>query len=337
MEKKVHTYTVPMEETFGLLEERLIDANRKIDASGLKSALDSTKNTAITIGCGGSLVVANYLSKVLEERKVFSICANSLDIVKGRKNIDNLFAFSYSGKTHGIQLALNEFCGKKYLMTCNPDIFEIPNSKVICLGYPNMDKEKSFISLSSTLIPMGEFLKVHEKIEKEEFASKIKNYLSDSMDWANGNNSIEDSLELNSSEVFEIMTSYDTSCASSFLESTLVEAGLGIPIIHDKYSYCHGRSTIAHKNHNNHHLIYLINEKSELDDYLLSIMTNSYHQVTLIDVSNLNVSKLEREYVLTLKSVFFCKKLAEIKNLDISQVEYNRDIVHKVYYYKGGM
>lgn len=336
MNKTTHINTVPMDETFGLLEKRLLEANFNIDATNLKEALDNVEGTAITIGCGGSLVVANYLSKVLAERKIFSVCRNARDIMHESGKADFLFAFSYSGKTHGIQLALDKFHGKKYLITCNSKIQEIPNENVILLGYENMEKEKSFISLSSTLIPMGEFLKAQEQIEKEIFATKVKLYLAECMEWSN-HESIADTLELRSSEVFEIMSGSDTSTASSFLESTLVEAGLGIPIIHDKYSYCHGRSTLSYKNDGRHHLIYLINEKTELDEFLISIMEKKYHQVTIMDASKLNVSSLEKEYYLTLKCAFLCKKLAEIKKCDISQVEYDRDIVRKVYYYKGEM
>lgn len=115
MNKINHHNTVPMSETFGLLEKRLLEANFNIDATNLKGALDNVEGTAIMIGCGGSLVVANYLSKVLAERKIFSVCRNARDIMHESCKADFLFAFSYSGKTHGIQLALDKFPGRKYL------------------------------------------------------------------------------------------------------------------------------------------------------------------------------------------------------------------------------
>lgn len=45
--------------------------------------------------------------------------------------------------------------------------------------------------------------------------------------------------------VFEIFSGTDTSTASKYLESTLVQSGIGISIVHDKYAYCHGRSTTS--------------------------------------------------------------------------------------------
>lgn len=234
-----HTTTIPIDETFEKLEIRLIDANRNMDTTILKEILDSIKGTTITIGCGGSLVVANYLSKLLEERNIFSICRNSRDIMHSRVKADSLVAFSYSGKTHGIHLALDHFIGNKYLITCNSNAKVSSNTKMVSLGYQEMDKERSFISLAATLIPIGEFLKIQDEIGKKDFETKIINYIHNSKKWLKSI-SPQNVLGYNSSEVFEVMTGYDTEVASTFLESTLTEAGLGNVIIHDKYSYCHG-------------------------------------------------------------------------------------------------
>lgn len=327
-----HTYTVPMQEIFEKLDERLLEANMNIDAASLKEVLDNINGNAITIGCGGSLVVANYLSKVLDSRGIFCVCRNARDIVHSKNNGNNLLAYSYSGNTHGICLALNYFQGNKYLLTCNPN-----KENAIILGYKNMPKEKSFISLSSTLIPVGEFLKYHDNISKEDFAKKVTTYLKESKTWLR-NLANQNFLAYGSSEVFEIMTGYDTEVASSFLESTLTEAGLGNVIVHDKYSYCHGRSTINYQDEKTHNLIYLINEKTEIDELLLEQLRNTdYFPITVIDVSNSKTSSLERQYELLVKAVFLSKKIAEDKKMELSQVEYNRNIVHKVYYYKGEM
>lgn len=336
MKLKNHTYTVPMEETFKLLEKRLLEANLNIDASSLKGALDNIKGTAITIGCGGSLVVADYLAKVLYNKGIFSVCKNARDIMHSDCNSDFLFAFSYSGKTHGIRLALDNFKGTKCLITCNSNLKDIPNTKTISFEHTDMDKEKSFISLSSTLIPVGEFLKYHENISKEKFSKKIIKYLKESQDWIK-KLSNQDLFSYGSSEVFEIMTGYDTEVASLFLESTLIEAGLGNVIVHDKYDYCHGRSTINYQDNKNHNLIYLVNEKTEIDDFLLEILVIKYFPITIIDVSDSKTSFLERQYELLMKSIFFCKKVATDKKMDLSRVEYDPDLVKKVYSYKGEM
>lgn len=331
-----HNYTVPMDETFGLLEKRLLEANLNIDASSLKEVLDNVKGPTITIGCGGSLVVADYLSKVLYNRGIFSVCKNARDIVHDNCIAKSLLAFSYSGKTHGIRLALDKFKGNKYLITCNSSLENIPNTKIISFEHTDMDKEKSFISLSSTLIPIGEFLKYHENISKEEFSKKIIKYLKESEDWIK-KHSHQDFCSHDGSEIFEIMTGYDTEVASRFLESTLTEAGLGNVIVHDKYDYCHGRSTINYQDDRHHNLIYLVNEKTEIDEFLLEVLAIKYFPITVVDVSNSKTSFLERQYELLMKSIFFCKKVATDKKMDLSQVKYDLELVKKVYSYKGEM
>ena len=61
-------------------------------------------------------------------------------------------------------------------------------------------------------------------------------------------------------KIVHIMSGYDTRCACSSLESNLVEAGLCAPIIHDKGSFCHGRSTLVSRDTP---VIYLSHKKSE--------------------------------------------------------------------------
>ena len=47
----------------------------------------------------------------------------------------------------------------------------------------------------------------------------------------------------------------------------MVESGIGLPIIHDKYSYCHGRSTLATTNNN---IAIYFNLNTELDKLLIN-------------------------------------------------------------------
>lgn len=50
--------------------------------------------------------------------------------------------------------------------------------------------------------------------------------------------------------MFEIFSGYETSTSSKYLEPTMLLSGIGIPIVHDKYTYCHGRSTLSTQNNN---------------------------------------------------------------------------------------
>jgi hypothetical protein len=48
----------------------------------------------------------------------------------------------------------------------------------------------------------------------------------------------------------------------------MVEAGIGIPIVHDKYSYCHGRSTLG-VNYNGIAVYYNRNTEFDREQFVL--------------------------------------------------------------------
>ena len=86
--------------------------------------------------------------------------------------------------------------------------------------------------------------------------------------------------------VYEIMSGIDTSTAHTYLESTMLEAGLCIPIVHDKYSYCHGRSTTSY--HNKHSLIYF-DKNTELDRLMLEELKEYYQKIIILKCLNINI------------------------------------------------
>lgn len=67
-------------------------------------------------------------------------------------SFENLFCINYSGRTNGISNALEKFRGNKYLITGSN---KVEDSKTVLLQYNMVDKEKSFVSLATTLIPMS--------------------------------------------------------------------------------------------------------------------------------------------------------------------------------------
>ena len=128
---------------------------------------------------------------------------------------------------------------------------------------------------------------------------------------------------------YEIFSGFDTSVSSKYLESTMVESGIGIPIIHDKYSYCHGRSTLS-INYNNI-AIYLYRD-TELDKLLVNELRKYYKDVVIL--SSYNKDNVIADYELLIKSMYLTKYIAEENNKDLSMVEYS-PIVKKLYKYNG--
>ena len=109
----------------------------------------------------------------------------------------------------------------------------------------------------------------------------------------------------------------------------MVESGIGIPIVHDKYSYCHGRSTLGINYPGN--IIYF-NKNTEFDKLLLNELIKYYNNIIIIE-SKYNDNILA-DYEMLIKSMYLTKYIAENKNIDLSKVDYS-PMVKKVYKYNG--
>ena len=236
-------------ENFEKLEKRiregLFDSDLESIFYGLKKIDDST----LVSGVGGSSVVSEMASKVLREKNhIITDNVEPRDFCHRRINdYSNVLACSYSGNNYGVELSfLNNL--KHYLLSSKENFREDIHN----LTYTCNDPEKSFISLGATLVPCsilmdyyldGDVNQVLDLYNEEEY-------------------SFDTSIPL-----YEIFGGIDTSSAAKYLESTMTESGIGIPIVHDKYSYCHGRSTLC-KNYPSTAIYF--DTHSDLDKLLLS-------------------------------------------------------------------
>ena len=236
-----------MDKNFNLLVDRVIDSLDKSDLEKINYYLKTIKTPTLCSGVGGSSVVSNFMSKVLSTKN--NIIASNVEPrdmnYLNLNNYNNIVCSSYSGKNLGVDISFNNNLNK-YLFSTN--VIEGVNNII----YTSSDKEHSFISLAATLIPMSILLNYY--LDDKEVIKDILNETSFS------------NVEKNN--IFEIMSGYESSTASKYLESTLVEAGVAYPIVHDKYSYCHGRSTIGKDGNNS--LIYF-NGSKELDKVIADL------------------------------------------------------------------
>lgn len=300
-----------MNYNFFKLENRILDTISKSDLKTIKSILSSITEPTLVSGVGGSHVVSNYLSKVLSKKNNI-ICNNVTPRDLNYINIDNyknIICCSYSGKNLGVDISFNNNLNK-YLFSKN-SIDGITN-----INYIVNDNEYSFISLSSTLIPMTILLLYY----CDNDISIIKEILSSNIN-----------CEINNKKVYEILSGYESSTASIFLDSTFTEAGIGIPIIHDKYDYCHGRSTLNY--HFNNNLIFF-NTYNELDRLFENELPKYYENIIKVDKKYND--DIINDYYFTYFSMLFSKLLAEKQNKDLSVVEYS-PLVKKLYRYEGEM
>lgn len=304
-----------MEENFKLLFDRIIDTLEKTDLIKIKNQLENIKGNTVFVGSGGSKVVATFASKILNGANVKS--SRDLNYMN-LNDIDNIMIFSYSGIGYTIENLLKN--NKKiYLFTNgNKEYENVENIKY----NSSLEIEHSFISLASTLMPMTILYNYYKNLEINHFKLILKDMFEKSKN-----------INIKSNNIYEILTGYDTLTASTYLESTMVESGIAIPIIHDKYDYCHGRTTTSYKSHNG--LIYYENTK-ELDKILLENLSKYYSEIVKIEKYYSDDFVIDNDYYATVKSMYLTKKLAENKQIDLSKIEYS-PLVKKLYYFKGEM
>lgn len=300
-----------MNENFMKLQERVLDSLEKTDLIKIKNILASIKEPTLVSGVGGSAVVSLFLSKVLGVKNDI-VCENitARDLIyRNLTCFKNIISCSYSGNNYGVVTSFNNSLNK-YLLSRN---FK---EGVTNINYSNIDIEESFISLSSTLIPMSILLAYY----LDNDIDIIKEILSSTPEF-----------HFSDSNIYEVLSGYETNTASKFIESTFTESGIGIPIIHDKYDYCHGRSTLSHNYNSN---LILLNTNSELDELYNSIADNYYNSVIRLDRKY--EDDIVNDYYFTYLSMFLCKKIADAKKKDLSIVDYS-PLVKKLYHFKGEM
>ena len=299
-----------MENNFKKLESRVIDSLNKTDLEFIRSELSKINTPTITTGVGGSNVVSTFTSKVLNTKNnIISISKQPRDIKYENLNgFKNLICCSYSGNNFGVDLSFENNL-KHYLLSKNA--FDDKNTKY--LKY-EMEPEKSFISLAATLVPISIVLNYYLNGDNKDILKNIKEYKFNFDTSCN---------------CFEIFSGYDTSVTSTYLESTMMESGLGIPIVHDKYDYCHGRSTLS-INYNN--IAIYLNKNTELDKLLLKELKKYYKDIIVLE-SNYKDDILD-DYKMLIEAMYLTKYIGEQKNKDLSIVEHS-PITKILYKYKG--
>ncbi len=301
-----------MKINFEYLKERVVDSLDNTDLEFIRNELSKLNEPTLFSGVGGSSVVSEFGAKVINAKNgIVSVNSESRDFLY-RNNVAfrNVVACSYSGNNYGVELSFLKDL-EKYLLSNN----SFDDKDVTYLKYETtIDKERSFISLGATLIPVS--------ILMDYYLSGQYSLMLDCIEESPFDFDLE-------SDVYEIFSGYDTSTASKYLESTMVESGIGIPIVHDKYSYCHGRSTLG-INYNGIAIYY--NRNTEFDRMMLEELKKYYSRIITID------SKFEDQilddYQMLVQSMYLTKYISEKKSKDLSKVEYS-PIVKKLYKYKG--
>ncbi len=307
----------PMNYNFKKLKERILDT---LKLTNLNSELSKIKGATICVGSGGSKVVATFASSVLNAKNNCSVkVMDPRDVLyENTLAYRNIFVCSYSGNNHGVNI-LAPLDNNKYLLTYNPDTVQ----GFITLNCKSLiDKEKSFISLGATLMPMSIFLAYYLNVDItdliEDMFKRVENIKFDILD---------------TNLPFEMMSGNDTSTPERYLDSTFVESGLNNLVSHSKYDFCHGRSTLAYTRESN--LIYLVSNKNELDDILLDNLSTRYKSITVLKGEYRD--SIINNFYLTLVSMYLTEYLAKKNNIDLSIVNNDKELCKILYKYRGKM
>lgn len=340
-----HTHTESSEINFSKLEERILSINDPLlnkanDIREMLYQLTINNKPTLIVATGGSKVVAYYLQLILESLGFNGIVCEVIEprdyFYKANRNqFSNLIAISASGKTNGIKEAMDDFKGTKFLITQNN---QESNYQVISWGNERYETEKSFISLASSLSPITLMLDATTSLNMKIGSSEIKKINDKIKQLLNKSREKVDKLSFDFKNVslIQIMSGYETRTSSSVLESNLVEIGLAAAVIHDKGSFCHGRSNLLFQ-YPDSHVIYLCHQRKELDNVLIELINREYSNISIFDTEDINEDYFWKEYYLMLQMYFLSKKLADDKNIDLTQPEYNPKLVKKLYNFRGKM
>jgi len=307
----------PMIYNFEILKERTLNTLNL--TKGIKE-LKKIKGPTICVGSGGSNVVATFASIILNVKNSCPTksCEPRDVLYENLENYKNLFVCSYSGNNHGVNI-LSTLKLKKYLLTYGEET-DKSFKKIKCNS--SFSKEMSFISLGATLMPMSVLLSYYLNKNCSSLIDELINKAS-----------IQTFNLKDYNLPYDVISGRDTLTPEKYLDSTFAESGLGDLVIHKKYDFCHGRSTLAYTEKRN--LIYLSSNKKELDELLLDVLKDKYQNIIVLE-SNYNDIVLDN-FNLTIQAMYLTKALAELKSIDLSIVNYDKPLCKILYKYKGAM
>lgn len=297
------------------LKKSILDSTENID--NIVASLDKMKGNTICVGSGGSHVVGEYASSIIS--KVKSCISYSLDPrdlhYANLDSFDNIFIASYSGSNFGVKSSIIKDKNTYLLSSRKTNI-----SNEVLLHY-DMEREDSFISIKSTIIPMSILLKYYLK-------DKFYDILDDIFD----NINLELFLNVDGSYV-NIYHGIDCKASSTFLESTFTESRISVPLMHEKYSYCHGRSTI-NKGHDSS-AIYLSNRNTDLDRTIISVLEFQMKDYLVIDSRYDDI--IIDDFYQTIQCLLLMENIARKKKINLRKIKYDKEAVKKLYFFKGSM
>ena len=236
------------------LFDRILRSLESQASNFVKSVLDGIDGTICMVGTGGSFASACYAAEVINEHhktaKAFA-CHPRNALIDGLKKVNAVFLFSYSGNTKDI-LAVYSMCIANsvpvYLVTkkrCS-SLTDLNPTSIISYSNSNSDaKERGFLSMAGTLIPMCTFVQAFWNESAFTFNEFLKNcFINRNREFCRG---LDNKIPTTSRCTVDVFYEKSSICAAIDFESKLVESGVGRVVLHEKKDFSHGRFNILER------------------------------------------------------------------------------------------
>lgn len=296
----------------------------------LREILESIHGQVLMVGTGGSFAAAEFAAKCVSRYHpdVLAQACHPRDIfIRGLNKINAVMLFSYSGKTKDIQ-SVYELCRKEgipvYIVTkyerLNNDGLYDEESIISYNASKSNTKERGFISMAGTLIPMCIFGEIYYPESNGDF----RTFLKECFERRNHEFSAEKFFfKLPDRRItVDIFSGVDTSCAAIDLESKFIESGLARVVIHEKKDFSHGRFNILEK--------YVPDLIIFLDNIQGTYSNKLFHYLEKRD--NLYICRLTTDngniwgdLDLVVAAEFFSKYLSKTLEYDMAKPDYPED------------
>ncbi len=282
-----------MKDCFAQMNEKVGQALQDSDLSDIFQCLSEIDGPTLVTGSGGSSIVAVFLAKVLREKNGiiadFHFCRDLTYMpLNGYRNV---IAVSYSGNNLGVRLSFDNDLNH-YLFTGHP----LPDVHNIVYSMP---AERSYVSINATIIPLSILFLYYRNDER---------LLKELLDC--------DTKITSSNSQFEVLSGYEAQTAAILLESSIIEAGIGTCIVHDKYNYCHGRINITKRSAAD---MILFSSGSDLDQRLREVLSDKYEKIIIFDQKY--DDRLINDFYLSILSLKLTRNIAETAEIDLADMQ----------------
>lgn len=296
----------------------------------LREVLKDIHGHVLMVGTGGSFAAAEFAAKCVTQYQpdvVAQACHPRDIIIQGLNKIDAVILFSYSGKTKDI-FRVYEMCQKKgikaYIITkyiYSPEDKLYEKEAIISYSATNSStKERGFISMAGTLIPMCIFGDIFYPAFNHSFRDFLKQCFDNrSIEFSKGKQLIEnESHEMN----VDIFSGIDTVCAAIDLESKFIESGLARVVTHEKKDFSHGRFNIIEK-YPPDLVVYFDNVQGIYNNKLLSYLKKR-KTMNIIQITT-TYGDVWGDLDLVIAVEFFSKYISKVYNYDMARPDYPKD------------